>query len=73
VARLRRAVEQPPDPVTAEWQPAPLGRLGRLLWADIDRYLEFVAIARSEPVQREATGREPGSVYTVRVTYLRFR
>jgi hypothetical protein len=71
--RTRRAVEHTPDSVAAEWRPAPLGRLGRLLWADIERYLEFVAIARSEPVQRATRGRESGSVYTVRVTYLRFR
>jgi hypothetical protein len=73
MGRTRRAVEQTPDSVAAEWRPAPLGRFGRLLWADIDRYLEFVAIARSEPVQQEAPGRESGSLYTVRVTYLRFR
>jgi hypothetical protein len=37
--------------VLSEWRPAPLGRLGRALWDDIDHYLEFVAIAR------EGTGR----------------
>jgi hypothetical protein len=39
----------PHSGVGSEWDAPPLGRLGRLLWADIDRYLEFVAIARSEP------------------------
>jgi hypothetical protein len=48
--RLRRSTSPIPDSsFSEEWDAAPLGRLGRLLWADIDRYLEFVAIARSEP------------------------
>ena len=34
------------DDVAAEWRAAPLGRLGLVLWTDIERYLEFIAIAR---------------------------
>ena len=34
--------------VDAEWRAAPLGRLGQTLWADIERYLEFMAIARAD-------------------------
>lgn len=30
----------------SEWAPRPLGRLGRRLFADLDPYLEFFAIAR---------------------------
>ena len=30
----------------SEWAPHPLGRLGRRLFADVDPYLEFFAIAR---------------------------
>lgn len=30
----------------SEWTPRPLGRLGRRLFADVDPYLEFFAIAR---------------------------
>ena len=51
--------------VESEWTSAPLGGLGRRLWTDIDRYLEFVAIARSEPLAaasdrgRHAPGRDP--------------
>jgi hypothetical protein len=56
-ACLRRLAAQyeplAPSDVIAEWRPAPLGRLGRMLWADIERYLEFVEIARSStPGQR---------------------
>ena len=47
----RRAVTVRRSSVTAEvvaseWRPAPLGRLGRRLIADVERYLEFYAIAR---------------------------
>ena len=31
----------------SEWTAAPLGRLGRRLLVDIERYLDFFAIARS--------------------------
>ncbi len=37
--------EIPVEVIASEWRPAPLGRLGRRLWIDIDLYLEFVAIA----------------------------
>ena len=47
-----RAAEVPLEVIVSEWRPAPLGRLGRALWSDIDHYLEFVAIAR------EGTGLE---------------
>jgi hypothetical protein len=30
----------------SEWTPRPLGRLGRRLFAELDPYLEFFAIAR---------------------------
>ena len=39
---LRRAVE-------SELRPVRLGRLGRILATEVDQYLEFFAIARSEP------------------------
>jgi hypothetical protein len=41
-----RAADVPLEVIVSEWRPAPLGRLGRVLWSDIDRYLEFFAIAR---------------------------
>jgi hypothetical protein len=31
-----------------EWTAAPPGRLGRLLLADVERYLEFFSIARED-------------------------
>jgi hypothetical protein len=34
------------DARRSEWAPRPLGRLGRRLFADLDPYLEFFAIAR---------------------------
>lgn len=48
--RDRRRWYYPPvstyvDAVDAEWRAAPLGRLGQVLWTDIERYLEFMAIA----------------------------
>jgi hypothetical protein len=33
--------------LVAEWQERPLGRLGRRLLPEIETYLEFFAIARS--------------------------
>jgi hypothetical protein len=33
--------------LVAEWQERPLGRLGRRLLPEIEAYLEFFAIARS--------------------------
>ena len=53
--RARVAVgtaEIPLEAIVSEWRPAPLGRLGRTLWSDIDRYLEFFAIAREGPAAR---------------------
>jgi hypothetical protein len=41
-----RPREVPTEVIAAEWRPAPLGQLGRRLWNDIDRYLEFFALAR---------------------------
>ena len=35
------------DALQAEWTARPPGRLGRLVLADVERYLEFFAIARS--------------------------
>jgi hypothetical protein len=71
--RARRpAREVPASVVASEWDPAPLGRLGRLLWADIERYREFVAIARTEPPVAPAD-EASGHVRRVRITYLRFR
>ena len=51
--RDRRRWYYPPassyvDAVDAEWRAAPLGRLGQMLWADIEHYLEFMAIARAD-------------------------
>jgi hypothetical protein len=37
-----------PGAIASEWRPAPLGRLGRRLWTDIERYLAFVEIARTD-------------------------
>ena len=75
--RDRRRWYYPPvssyvDAVDAEWRAAPLGRLGRVLWTDIERYLEFMAIARADV----ADGATPPHASTGRghaVTYLRFR
>ena len=43
--------EIPLEAIVSEWRPAPLG-LGRTLWSDIDRHLEFFAIAREGPAAR---------------------
>ena len=40
-----RRSEIPQEVLDEEWRAAPLGRLGRGLWIDIERYLEFFAIA----------------------------
>jgi hypothetical protein len=34
------------DARRSEWAPRPLGRLGKRLFADVEPYLEFFAIAR---------------------------
>jgi hypothetical protein len=39
----------PSEVIASEWRPAPLGRFGRRLWRDIDRYLEFLAIVEDRP------------------------
>jgi hypothetical protein len=39
-----RGSEIPSEVIESEWGPAPLGPVGRRLWSDIDRYLEFFAI-----------------------------
>jgi hypothetical protein len=46
---LRPKAPIPAHVLAAEWAPAPLSRLGRRLWSDIELYLEFVAIARERP------------------------
>jgi hypothetical protein len=61
---LRRTKPIPHSIARSEWDPAPLGRLGRLLWDDIDRYLEFVEIARAEPRRAlPATSQSPPPTY----------
>lgn len=45
---LPRGSGVPMEAIVSEWRPAPLGSLGRRLWEDIDRYLEFFAIARGD-------------------------
>ncbi len=42
------------DARLGEWVAAPLGRQGRPLLAEIERYLEFFAIAGAEPDQPRA-------------------
>jgi hypothetical protein len=56
----------------AEWRAAPLGRLGHVLWADIERYLEFMAIARAD-IAEGATPAHASSERGHAVTYLGFR
>jgi hypothetical protein len=49
-AATRRAVEterEADETRRSEWTATPPGRLGRRLMADIERYLEFFAIARA--------------------------
>jgi hypothetical protein len=64
--RLRRSTPRtgydvPLDALVAEWDAIPLGRLGRRLWADIDRYREFMAIVESPAGDARARGRHaPG-------------
>jgi hypothetical protein len=56
---------------TSEWDEVPLGSLGTRLWADIELYLEFLDIARSEPDTPRAR-RAVTDVSTRHAAYLRF-
>jgi hypothetical protein len=48
----RRVVGSVPNPLT-EWTAGPVGRLGRPLLVEIEAYLEFFAIARSDEPRKD--------------------
>jgi hypothetical protein len=61
-----KAAELQAEAIASEWRPAPLGRLGRMLWSDIDHYLEFVAIARQPDEPRaDRTTTKTGTSFVV--------
>jgi hypothetical protein len=47
IAGIDAGVRGADDGRLAEWRVRPPGRLGRLLIAEVERYLEFFAIART--------------------------
>ena len=66
--RRLESTAAPFEVARSEWRSAPLGRLGRRLQVDVERYLEFFAIARDDAPVDRSQERDVASRRTLSVT-----